>query len=105
MSHRYSSGFLIAYVWVNVITDKDASKYYYDDTDSKYDPVEDASNTSYPPPYTPDDNSADNDPISDLDDYNTAIILNPSGVDHYGPIAVVETNHDNIHDNEEPPEA
>ena len=81
----------------NVITDHNTTNY--DDIGSDYDPANDSSGTSDPPTDTPDNRSTDNDSISNLDDDDSATILNPYGVDHNLPISGVETNHNNLHGN------
>ena len=82
----------------------DTTNYDSDSTDRNYDPSENSSNTYDPPPNTPDDNSPYDDFISDLDDENDSITLNPDRVDHHDPITGVEPNHDyNLCENEEPP--
>ena len=94
MSLRYTTGCKITYRIGNTITDKDPSNYYGDETDSEYDSDDNASNTSDPPPDMNNDNSTDDDSIDNLDNNNAAIIFNPYGVEHHGPISGVETNHD-----------
>ena len=74
-----------------------------DDTDRDYYHADGASDTSGLPSYIPYDNSPANVSIANLDYENFAIILNPSGVNRHSLIAGMETNHDNLHNNEEPP--
>ena len=52
---------------------------------------------------THDNNSAYGESIDNLDDDDSSIILNPSGVDHHGPIVGVETIHYDHNDPEEEP--
>ena len=87
----YSSCCEITALHGNIISDNDTLNV--DETDSDYDPDNYASDNSNPPPDTPNNKSTYNDSTYDLDDYNAAIILNPARVDHHGPIAGVQTNH------------
>ena len=107
MACLFPAGCEITDGWVKKITNEDPTNYYGDDTGSNYNPANDISDTSDPPPYTPYNTIPDNDSTTKLYDDDAAIILNPDEVDHHGPITGLETNHnhDNIHNNEEPPEA
>ena len=88
MVRRCTSGFKI--------TDDDTTND--DDTNGEYYPANDASGTSDPPPDMNNYNSTDDESISGLDNENSAINLNPAGVNHHGPISGVETNHGNQND-------
>ena len=48
--------------------------------------------------------SVDNHFTTSLCDDYAVIIINPSRVDHHGPIVGVKKNHDNKHDNQNHPE-
>ena len=76
MARHYPAGCEINDGQVDAINEYDTAND--DDTDKNYGPDDDASDTSDPPPDTPKEKSADY--ISNLDDENSSIILNPSGV-------------------------
>ena len=97
MANCYPSGCEITDRQGNAIDDNNPANGDGDDTDSDYDPDDNYSDTSDPPPDTPNDSNLDYDSAADLDDGNSAIIINHVGVDHHIPISGVETNHDNLH--------
>ena len=89
MAYSYPAGCEITDRRGNIITDNDTTNDDYDETDGNYDPVNDASDSSDTPPDTHNAKRTDDDYISDLDDDNVTIILNPYVVDLYGPISGV----------------
>ena len=89
MARGYSAGCEITYGKGNDITHEEPANDDGDGIDSDYDPSENASNTSDPPPDTPNNINPDDDFIAKLDDDYAAIILNTAVFDHNGPIVGV----------------